>query len=85
MLCPGTQYWDAGVLNGEVWPISQTNELGVSLTRPQPSALPIFCWLNAGSIGPYLLFSTMVPEWPVVRSVTWMCQPSPPATTKKWM
>ena len=57
----------------------------MSFTRPQPSALPIFCWLNAGSSGPYLLFSTTVPEWPVVRSVIWTCHPSAALATKKWM
>jgi hypothetical protein len=77
-LCPGRTQ---GVVKSEVWPISQTNELGVSLTRPQPSASPI-CWaLKSGSSAPYLLFSTIVPECPVVRSVTVMFQPCVGETT----
>src|SRR5215467_2881075 len=51
---------------------------------PQPSALPI-CWvLNAGSIGPYLLFRTTVPDWPVVTSSTSMFHPWPGAPRWKW-
>ena len=39
----GTQNWLAGLVNGDVWPISQTNEFGASFTRPQPSAFPSCC------------------------------------------
>src|SRR5215470_3654277 len=78
---PGMQNWLAGLVYGEVCPISQTNEFGVSSTRPQPSALPICCLSNAGSIGPYLLFRVTVPDWPVVTSVTLIFHPGPGAPT----
>src|SRR5215468_155573 len=85
MLWPGRQNWAAGVVKSPVCPISQTNEFGVSLTMPQPSALPI-CWaLNAGSSGPYLLFRTIVPDWPVVTSSTSMFHPWPGAPRWKWV
>jgi len=59
---PATQNFPAGLAKSDVCPISQTKELGVSFTKPQPSAFPT-CWLwNSGSSGPYLLFSTMLPE-----------------------
>ena len=74
--CPGMQNWEAGCVNGDVWPISHTNEFGVSFTSPQPSALPISCLSNAGRSGPSALLRTIVPEPPVVSSVTSMCQPS---------
>jgi len=68
-----------------VWPISQTSEFGASLTSPQPSALPSFWTLNAGISGPcFWLFSTIVPEWPVLRSVTVMCMPSAAGVTYWW-
>src|SRR5436309_1802265 len=62
---PGTQNWLLGLVNGEVWPISQTNELGVSFTSPQPSAFPISCRSNVGSSGPSALLRTIVPAPPV--------------------
>ena len=83
--CPATQTCPAGVVNCEVCPISQTNELGVSSTSPHPSALPIFWLLNRGSRGQYLLFRTIVPEWPVVTSVTVTFQPWPAAPRWKWI
>src|SRR5258708_39003065 len=36
-------------------------------------------------MGPYLLFRTMVPDWPVVRSETLTCHPSASETSKKWI
>src|SRR6266480_1997860 len=59
----------------DVCPISHTNAFGVSKTAPQPRALPIAWVSNAGSSGPYWLFSTIVPERWLFRSVTWMNQP----------
>src|SRR5215469_1206790 len=85
MVCPGRQNWPAGLVLTPVCPISQTKEFGVSSTMPQPSALPI-CWvLNAGSIGPYLLFRTIVPDSPVVTSSTSMFHPCPGAPRWKWI
>jgi hypothetical protein len=70
-------------VNGEVWPISQTNAIGASCTKPQPSEFPILLRLNGGIIGPLpLLFRTIRPRCPVVRSVTRMCHPSLAAVTK---
>src|SRR5436190_23056059 len=83
IVSPGMQNCDAGEVNGEVWPISHTNELGVSFTSPQPSALPISCLSYAGSSGPSALLRTIVPEPPVASSVTSMCQPSCCETTWK--
>src|SRR5438105_13435954 len=76
-VCPGTQNCAGGLVNGEVWPISQTKEFGVSNTRPQPSALPMLCVSQAGINGPSCFeFITMVPSWPVARSVTVTWTPS---------
>ena len=85
IVSPGMQNCEAGCVNGEVWPISHTNEFGVSWTSPQPSALPISCVSYAGSNGPSALFRTIVPVPPVASSVTSMCQPSFGETTWKWM
>ena len=64
-------------MNGEVCPISQTNEFGVSLTMPQPSAFPSCCLSNAGMSGPSLFeFRTIVPWPPLARSVTVTWNPS---------
>ena len=79
------QNWPAGVVKSPVWPISHTNEFGASLTRPQLRALPIVWVSNAGIKGPStLLSSTIVPEWPVVRSVTVMCVPSAAGVAYWW-
>src|SRR5215469_4102740 len=82
-VCPATQKSAGGLAKFDVCPISHTNEFGVSKTTPQPRALPICCLSNAGSIGPYRLFSTIVPEPPVDRSVTWMNHPTCRETSKK--
>jgi hypothetical protein len=81
---PGRQNWPAGWVKGLVWPISETSALGASSTRPQPSAFPSCCVSKAGIRGPAELSSTMVPEWPVVRSVTGMCTPSCAGVTYWW-
>ena len=50
-----------GLENGDVWLISQTNAIGASWTRPQPSE-PILLRLNGGIIGPlFLPFRTIRP------------------------
>ena len=52
-------------VNGEVCPISQTNDAGASCTAPHFRELPMRCTLYAGINGPsFLLFSTIVPCWP---------------------
>jgi hypothetical protein len=51
---------------------------------PQASEFPTFWTLNVGMRGPSVWsFSTIVPEWPVARSVTLMCHPSLAGVTKK--
>src|SRR5215470_11789394 len=83
VVSPGRQKLAGGLAKLDVCPISHTKEFGVSKTAPQPRALPI-CWVpNAGSSGPYWLFSTIVPERWVFRSVTWMNQPWDLEATKK--
>lgn len=68
---PGRQNFDAGELNCDVCPISQTNEFGASSTSPQPSALPSCCTSNDGMSGPsFFAFSTIVPASFVVMSLT---------------
>src|SRR5205809_7548734 len=63
IVSPGMQNCDAGLVNGDVCPISQTNELGASSTRPQPSALPSCCLSYEGISGPsFFGFRTIVPE-----------------------
>src|SRR5690348_9674797 len=74
---PGRQNCDAGLLNGDVWPISHTNAFGVSLTMPQFSELPSSFVSNTGTIGPSGLFNTTVPVAFVFSSVTSTCHPSP--------
>src|SRR5262245_33774443 len=83
---PATQNCAGGVLKSDSWPISHTNEFGVSLTRPHASAFPISCVSNAGMSGPSCFeFSTMVPCPPVVRSVTVTWNPSCAAVVNQWM
>ena len=76
---PGGQNCDFGAENGDVWPISQTNAFGVSLTIPHFSELlrsvPIVCVEYVGRSGPLALFRTIVPESPVFLSWTSMCHP----------
>ena len=79
---PGTQNALPGCVNGDVWPISQTNAFGASWTRPQPSELPIFCGLIGRHQRPVLLaVEDDRPLAPVVTSVTVMCKPSFAAVT----
>ena len=83
---PGRQNAEAGLVYGEVWPISQTNEFGASCTLPHASELPIFCWLYAGISGPSdFEFRTIVPWRPVLRSLTVTWKPSLADVTNQWI
>src|SRR5215469_9977589 len=77
---PAMQNWLAGLVKGEVWPISQTKALGVSKTLPPPRALPISWVSKAGISSPASLeLSTIVPDWRVLWSVTVTWKPSAPS------
>lgn len=65
--------------------VAMLGHRATALRKTRVQASQRACWvLNRGSGGPYLLLSTMVPEWPVVRSLTVMFQPCDCETTTKW-
>ena len=71
------------MVNGEVWPISHTNEFGASCDdTPLERVADLLHVVRRHQRPVGVRSRTIVPEPPVVRSVTVMCQPSCAAVMK---